>query len=322
MFIGFSSEYPRGAIKARTFMHDDCLVFRTEAGHLEMIEPYCSHFGVNMQTGRVVKECIQCPMHGRVFRGDGRGANARHRPIRAYPVAENRGFAFAYFDRAGVEPAWGPPEFLTDERPHILWHHKRMLELHHPSVPLDNAVDPRHFEFTHSIFGKHLTEGVFEPDGHRAVCKMSTTLAPPLSYLSGAHAEVTTRFDGPLNNSLHTDVGRNPSDLCNFLTIIEGKKCLLTQVGVGRRSLNPLAWASQAVGFLGSWYATYEDTPVWNNRKPQLPDSEQHQTDQALEAFRVWFEGFAYQPRPVADEPLAQLGVRGASAARAASAVQ
>ncbi|MCA9533676.1 MAG: Rieske 2Fe-2S domain-containing protein [Myxococcales bacterium] len=299
MFIGFSDEYPSGKIKPRTFMNEECLVFRTETGNLEVVEPYCSHFGVNMKTGRVVKECIQCPMHGRVFRGDGRGANSRHRPIRSYPVAENRGLAFAYFDHAGVAPQWEAPQFLDEATfPDILWRHARMLELHHPSVPLDNSVDPRHFLFTHSMFGKHIAEGEFTPNGHKALGTMATQLTKPLSYVSGTRAAVTTHFDGPLNTYLRADVGRSASDLCNFLTIIEGKKCLLTQIGIGRRSRNPLRLAEHAVGMMASWFATYEDAPVWNNRKPQEPDNDPHGTDRALADFRTWFEGFAYEPAP------------------------
>lgn len=299
MFIGLSEDYRAGAIKARTFMNEKCLVFRSQSGALHMVEPYCSHFGVNMQTGRVVKDCIQCPMHGRVFRGDGRGANPRHRPIRAYPVAEVRGLAFAYFDHAGVAPRWDPPAFLNDERPDILWRHARMLSVHHPSVPLDNSVDPRHFEFTHSMFGKHIADGVFVPDGHRARGTMSTELTPPLSYVSGGRSDVVTEFDGPLNTYLRANIGERGSDLCNFLTIIEGKKCLLTQIGVGKKSVNPLRMFEDAVGFAASWFATYEDAAVWNDRKPQPPDNYAHQTDAALSLFRAWFEGFAY----AADEP-------------------
>lgn len=297
MFIGFSKQYPAGKIKTRTFMNEECLVFRTETGQLQMIEPYCSHFGVNMKTGRIVKECIQCPMHGRVFRGDGRGANPKHRPIRSYPVAENRGLAFAYFDHAGVDPQWESPRFLTEEEfPDILWHHRRTLSLHHPSVPQDNAVDPRHFQFTHKIFGKHTAEGVLTTDGHKAVGTMATALARPLSYFSGAHATITTHYDGPLNNYLRSDANKNVSHLCNFLTLIEGKKCVLTQVGVGHRSRNPLKLLSEAVGFAGSWYATYEDVPIWNDRRPQEPDNDPHQTDETIAEFRAWFDGFAYDP--------------------------
>jgi len=298
MFIGLSREYPAGKIKTRTFMNEECLVFRTETGKLSMVEPYCSHFGVRMQTGRVVKECIRCPMHGRVFRGDGRSANPKHRPIRSYPVSQNRGLAFAYFDHAGVEPPWEAPRFLDEEEfPDILWRHKRTLELHHPSVPLDNSVDPRHFQFTHALFGKHTAEGEFKPDGHKATGAMATSLAAPLAYLAGGgHSVVTTRFDGPLNTYLRSEVRGAESHLCNFLTIIAGKKCVLTQIGIGHRTRNPLRLASHALAFLGSWYATYEDAPVWNNRKVQEPDNDPHQTDRTLEEFRAWFEGFAYDP--------------------------
>lgn len=297
MFIGFSRDYRVGQVKQRTFMNEECLVFRTEAGALSMVEPYCSHFGVNMATGRVRKECIQCPMHGRLFRGDGRGASPKHRPIRAYPVDEHGGLAFAYFDHAGVEPQWGAPRLITDECPDVLWHHKRMLSLHHPSVPLDNSVDPRHFQFTHKIFGKHTVDGEFTPDGHRALGTMATTLAAPLAALAGgAESKVTTWFDSPLNTHLRSEVKGNASDLLNLLTIVEGKKCLLTQIGIGKRSRRPIELFNNAVAFAGSWYATYEDLPVWNNRRPQPLDNDAHQTDRALEDFREWFETFAYEP--------------------------
>jgi hypothetical protein len=126
---------------------------------------------------------------------------------------------------------------------------------------------------------------------------MATQLTAPLSVLAGDRADVITHFDSPLNTYLQAKVGPDESDLCNFLTIIEGKHCLLTQIGIGRRSLNPLRWAADALGFLGSWYATWEDAAVWNNRKVQEPDNYAYQTDKALADFREWFEGFAYEPQ-------------------------
>lgn len=305
MFIGLSKDFPKGRIERRTFMNEPCLVFRSESGKLNMVEPYCSHFGVDMASGRVVKECVRCPMHGRLFRGDGSGANPSHRPIRSYPVAEHRGIAHAYFDHEGVEPRWDPPEFLSDEEPDVLWRHARELSVHHPSVPLDNSVDPRHFEFTHSMFGKCIEEGMFEPDAHRGIGTMSTQLTPPLSWASGGRASVVTRFDGPLNTHLTSDIGDRSSVLCNFLTIVEGRRCVLTQIGIGRRSVNPLRLFENAVGFAASWYATREDAAVWNDRKPQEPDDHPHQTDATLALFREWFDGFAYSPSEPAEEPVA-----------------
>ncbi len=161
---------------------------------------------------------------------------------------------------------------------------------------MDNSVDPRHFEYTHAMFGKHAADGYFEPRGHKAYGTMATELGPPLSYVSGGQAEVITHFDGPLNTYLQAGMGPKTSDLCNFLTIIEGKKCLLTQIGIGRRSLRPTRLLEDAVGFLGSWFATYEDAPVWNDRKVQPPDDYPHETDRSLAQFREWFEGFAYPP--------------------------
>ncbi len=297
MFVGLSKDFPVGKIISKTLMHEECLLFRGESGQLNMTEAFCSHFGVNMATGKIIRDCIQCPMHGRMFNGDGTGQNAKHRSIRSYPISENRGLAFAYFDQEGLEPEWDAPGFLSEETcPDILWRHSRELSLHHFSVPMDNAVDPRHFEFTHSMFGKHIVDGEFKPEGHKALGTMSTEITPPLSYVTSNESKVITQFDGPLNTCLQADIGGRTSDLCNFLTIIEGNKCLLTQVGIGCKSLNPLKWLENAVGYAGSWYATYEDAPVWNNRKVQEPDSYPHQTDKTLEEFRVWFDTFKFDP--------------------------
>ncbi len=320
MFVGFSDEFPKGRIKERTYMHEDCLVFRSESGELNLVEPYCSHFGVNMATGKVVKDLIQCPMHGRTFHGDGRCGNSRYRDIRAYPVHEDNGLAFAWFDRPGVAPLWDPPSYFDDEQfPDVLWHHHRYLSLHHPSVPQDNAVDPRHFEFTHAMFGRQLEEGRFEADGHKALGTMATQILPPLSWASGDRSSVTSWYDGPLNNRLTAEAIGHKSELVNLLTIIEGRRCKLTQIGVGRRSLNPLRKFRDVVGMAASWYATREDAPVWNDRKVQPLDPYPHATDEAILAFREWFDGFAY----VDEGELELADIRGAEAlvARAAEAV-
>ncbi len=305
MFIGFSGDYPKGKIQTRTFMDEDCLVFRTESGQLNMVEPYCSHFGVNMSTGRVSREYLVCPMHSRAFHGDGRCVKAEQRGIRSYPVKENRGLAFAWFDQAGVAPQWPAPEFLSEERhPDILWSHSRMLSLHHPSVPMDNAVDPRHFKETHAMFGNVVEEGHFEAEGHKATCTMAVEMLPPLSTALRVNAtRTTTWFDGPLNVTQENQSGDNIYPLCNFLTIIQGRQCRLTQIGIGRRTLNPVKWFLDGIGYVGSRYATWEDAAVWNNRKVQDPDHYEHDTDRALAEFRQWFDGFAYQAdsaRPIA----------------------
>lgn len=321
MFIGFSNEFPKGRIKERTYMHEDCLAFRSESGQLNLVEPFCSHFGVNMATGKVVKDLIQCPMHGRTFHGDGRCGNSKYRSIRSYPVHEDNGLAFAWFDRAGVAPQWEPPSYFEEEFPDVLWHHHRYLSLHHPSVPQDNAVDPRHFEFTHAMFGRQLEEGRFEADGHKAIGTMATQILPPLSWASGDRSVVTSWYDGPLNNRLTAAAEGHKSELVNLLTIIEGRRCKLTQIGIGRRSLNPLRKFRDVVGMAASWYATREDAPVWNDRKVQPLDPYPHDTDKAILQFREWFDGFAYDED--VDGPLSVADIRGAEAlvARAEEAV-
>ena len=58
MFIGFSDAFPKGKIKARKYMNEDCLLYRSASGKLNMLEPFCSHFGVNMATGKIIGDSI------------------------------------------------------------------------------------------------------------------------------------------------------------------------------------------------------------------------------------------------------------------------
>jgi len=300
MFIGFSSAFPKGKIKARVYMNEDCLVYRSDSGKLNMIEPYCSHFGANMSTGKVIGENIQCPMHGRMFTGNGECRNAKFKSLRAYSVVEDHGLVYAWFAEPGVEPLWDAPKFMSDNQfPHILWRHARNLELHHPSVPQNNGVDPRHFEFTHAMFGKVAIEGDFKAEDHKAYCKMGAELQQPLSTLArGTTTEVTTYYEGPLNDYLISKTGSNVAHLCNFLTVIDGKHCKLTQIGIGKRSLNPIQKIQDWVSAFFSWNATREDAPVWNNRKPIAQDYYPHDTDKAIKAFCDWTDSFQYFPEP------------------------
>ncbi|NRB41023.1 MAG: Rieske 2Fe-2S domain-containing protein [Pseudomonadales bacterium] len=300
MFLGFSSAFPKGKIKTRKYMNEDCLLFRSESGKLNMIEPYCSHFGTNMATGKVISDDIQCPMHGRMFKGDGACRNAKFKSIRSYPIEENGELVFGWFDEPGVEPQWEHPQFINEEEyPDILWRHGRKLELHHPSVPQNNGVDPRHFEFTHAMFGKVSLEGNFKAEGHKATCKMGAELTQPLATLAkGDTAEITTLYDGPLNDFLISKTGSNLAYLGNFLTVIDGKHCQFTQIGLGKRTLNPLKKFQDLVSAFFSWNATREDEAVWSNRKPQEQDYYPHETDQAIKAFSEWVDTFQYFPDP------------------------
>jgi hypothetical protein len=207
---------------------------------------------------------------------------------------------YGWFDEPGVEPQWEHPQFMNEEEfPHILWRHAREMELHHPVVPQNNGVDPRHFEFTHAMFGKTAIEGDIKVEGHKATCIMATELLQPLSTLArGKIAEVITCYEGPLNDYLITKTGSKTSHLCNFLTVIDGKQCKLTQIGVGKRTLNPFKKIEDMVGAFFSWNATREDEAIWSNRKPQEQDYYPHDTDKAIKAFCDWTDTFQYFPDP------------------------
>lgn len=79
---------------------------------LHVLDGRCAHFGAHLARGNVVGHCLECPLHGWRFRGDGRcdGTPSGEVPpeaarLDAYPVAVLGGHLFFHTDPAHTTPA-------------------------------------------------------------------------------------------------------------------------------------------------------------------------------------------------------------------------
>ena len=95
--VGFSRELPAGRVITRRFMGEDVVVYRTRAGAVRAVRPYCPHLGAHLGVGGTVEgELLVCPFHRFAFDPDGVCTKVPGgRPPRArldhYPVREQNG---------------------------------------------------------------------------------------------------------------------------------------------------------------------------------------------------------------------------------------
>jgi nitrite reductase/ring-hydroxylating ferredoxin subunit len=163
-----SSDLLPGSVVERTFLGQQVVAFRTEAGTAAVVAAHCPHLGANLgRGGSVVGEAIRCPFHGLRWSVDGTctapeypGAPEYAGRITTFPTIERFGFVFAWHDPAGGPPAFDVPDLDLDG-----WTDVEVttisIRTHVESVH-ENGVDVAHFA---SVHGFTLSGGCFEDRG-------------------------------------------------------------------------------------------------------------------------------------------------------------
>lgn len=87
---------------------------------MHVLDGRCSHFGAHLARGHVVGDCLECPLHGWRFRGDGTcidSPSGEQPPAAAtlgvYPTASLGGHLFFHTDSRNT----APPPFFPDVTP-------------------------------------------------------------------------------------------------------------------------------------------------------------------------------------------------------------
>lgn len=306
MFLGFSCEFPKGKIISRKFMGEDVILYRKTSGELAMLHAYCSHLGVHLGDGRLYADCIQCPMHGRLFDSNGLCTSRKYRSIRSYPVHQEGELVFGYFGETGESPRWAPPKFFSGERAgwRLFWHHGDEYTTSHPSQLLENSVDARHFYFTHRLYGHRAAESLFTAEGHRARAVMEVRFGSVLDKLKpGGTVVLDTYFDGPLVGELRYDsiwTGL-PGAIAHFTTLIDSSRSRFTLVRVGPV---PNGWKRKGLTVLDdlfaygvSFAAMREDRPLWNRRR-YVAHPDLYPDEDVVRKYREWFASFVRNADP------------------------
>lgn len=160
--IGWSNEFPAGAVKPLRYFGFDLVAYRGESGGLHVFDAFCPHLGAHLgHGGTVCDDDVVCPFHG--WRFDSAGQNVgipysgrvnRSKRLVPWPVAESSGLVFLWHDPSGAPPSWGPPVVPEAEDPayYALWpdavHRFDGVALY-PQFILENTVDLAHIQVVH-----------------------------------------------------------------------------------------------------------------------------------------------------------------------------
>ncbi|MEZ5167347.1 MAG: Rieske 2Fe-2S domain-containing protein [Acidimicrobiales bacterium] len=70
--IGWSADFPAGAVTPLHYFGEDMAAYRDASGALHVLEAHCKHLGAHLaHGGAVVGDCVQCPFHGWQWGTDG-----------------------------------------------------------------------------------------------------------------------------------------------------------------------------------------------------------------------------------------------------------
>jgi phenylpropionate dioxygenase-like ring-hydroxylating dioxygenase large terminal subunit len=144
---------------ALTRLGRNLVLWRGDAGRINVVENYCPHRGAPLSMGQIVDGNVMCPYHGVQVTGEGVVAAVPPTPncpmvgqklVKAYPCREFAGAIWAYFgDEAHdtpPEPVF-PEELISDEWTGFLYTDVWKCNW---QLSLDNRTDPVHGSFLHA----------------------------------------------------------------------------------------------------------------------------------------------------------------------------
>lgn len=160
--------------KAIRILGEDLVIFRDGSGQVGLLELHCSHRGTSLEFAQIQERGIRCCYHAWCFDVDGKILDTPGEPADstlkdrlyhgAYPTLEFKGLIFAYMGPPDKRPAF--PMYDTFEMQG--YHSKPGPTYIWPCNWLnirDNAMDPVHFRFLHTLEGNQGFTKEFEEVG-------------------------------------------------------------------------------------------------------------------------------------------------------------
>ena len=126
-----SSELKEGDSKYVSALGQYLVVFRGKSGQVHILDAYCPHLGANLGVGGIViGDCIQCPFHGWIFRGeDGKCEKIPYSDkvpefakTKSWTTLEKYNGIYVWYHAEDVEPLWIPGDI--EELESSAWSYK------------------------------------------------------------------------------------------------------------------------------------------------------------------------------------------------------
>ena len=157
-FITSRPALKKKKLARKTWMGEEIIVWRDDAGRVCVAEAFCPHMGSDLGPaagGRVRNGCLVCPFHGFEFDASGQCVATPFDPaprsarLKVYETREMLGLVFAWWGSGGRAPQWELPE---DPPTGAEWSELGFRSFRfpgHPQETTENAVDLAHLRYTH-----------------------------------------------------------------------------------------------------------------------------------------------------------------------------
>ncbi|WP_431956752.1 aromatic ring-hydroxylating oxygenase subunit alpha [Nocardia lijiangensis] len=288
-----------GTVRRARLMDGEVVVYRTRAGSVRAVRPYCPHLGAHLGVGGTVSgENLVCPFHLFEFAPDGRCVGSPDGAtipagLSHYEVRERHGMVFVWHGPRGGAPTWELPEVADPAVvPMFRWTGEIPT---HPQEIAENASDFRHLPVLHGV---HMAEAAScEVDGPVFRVRVRSTGQGRIGFFDSSQTIVLAglgytqiRFAIPRLGVVAQTWGMN-TPIAPWRTRLHLATSCETAGGVRSRALAPVV--AQAA-LRGAIKVLREDIPIWENKRynphPRLAPGEA-----TLSRFRRWSSQF-YPP--------------------------
>lgn len=195
--VGYSDEIASGSVQTCRLASREVVVFRTRSGELSAVDPICPHLGAHFGHGGTVDgETLRCPFHA--FRFDTKGAcvatgygtKPPRVSARTWPIAENHGVVFVWWDPSGAPPSFHIPPLDLSEFTKVSRHTYRLRG--HPQDTTENSVDTGHLGIVHGYQNVQTLEDLSLSG---AYLHARYSFNRPVGLLGDAFGGVTAEFE-------------------------------------------------------------------------------------------------------------------------------
>jgi len=317
--VGFSHELAPGQVKTVHHFDQDIVLFRTMSGVLSAVDKVCPHLGAHVGGGRVDGECLRCPFHAWGFDATGKCVDVPYAPkippkaaLRSWPLREQNGAVFVYFDPAGQPPSWEIPALAEDgwtPNQTIRWEIRS-----HPQEIAENTVDTAHLLPVHDAKGTRVVS--LEQRDHFMRVLLNFTASGAVIQMpdevNDVELDVTLHGLGQLISSTRVTTAGLRTRQRIHPTPIDRERIAIFALGNMQVMPDPQYTREMDQIFWEAFVADFaKDFPIWENKayleQPMLAGG-----DGPIAKYRRWARQFYAYPQ-AAQAPAehgARLGVR------------
>jgi phenylpropionate dioxygenase-like ring-hydroxylating dioxygenase large terminal subunit len=156
---GYSTELKPNAVLGRKLLGTKYALFRRPGGALGMVRAACPHRGSDLSRGRLVGDCLRCPMHGWEFDADGRCTKVPSQPdtqkippgarLEVAEIREQQGLIWVWLgDKAELCPVPAHDEWNPSPGRRCYFEAPRLWKCSFVNA-VENAIDTTHIPFMH-----------------------------------------------------------------------------------------------------------------------------------------------------------------------------